>query len=719
MPVRRLKSKAVAVGLLATHGSANAFGSRDKVAVYWGQNSFGSSGQQAQQSLATYCANTDIDIIPISFLLQMSSGQGGVPVVNFANSGNGCGTFAGTQLLDCPQISKDIQTCQDQYKKTILLSIGGATYTEGGFKTEQAAVNMANLIWNMFGPPGSNAAGIAADMTAMEAPMITSSFGFGNVSTATILARGALPTNTPAEFLSLDTNIAPVLPSSTGLFLNASTVWQSASQSAVTYSDEGVEGDAVSTDPAAGAAAITQLEPLIPGQTTSRTPSSSPRSSTTSSRQTTPSSKSTTKSTTSSSRSSGSLTQLDPSIPGVSSSKTTSSSSKLTATSSKTTTTTSRAPTTSSSVPSPPAMAPSGMTLVTYTFRTTYTSIETKYETRTESIRDQGFTRNLNIDGTATDTAGNSEATSPADDGSEQGTAATVLRPFHSASVDGFDLDIEAPTQNFVPFAKRLRALMNAANTDANLNRQFYLTVAPQCPYPDVNNDAMLNGGVEFDAVFVQFYNNYCGIQSFIPGAATQWNYNFDTWNKWAVNGSANPNVKVFIGVPAGPTAAGSGYLSVANLKPVIEYSKKFSSFGGIMAWDASQASFVDYVRVFFFVGDFFDYEIDDAVDHGVNDSIDDSITQSCDIKPLHHTIHHKIYNPIHDSLNNSLNHSNNHPIHNSINHDIPHIQNHDRDSHDSIKRLLRCARDKLHYGIDFRGPLAADVRCAAASAFV
>ncbi|EGP83715.1 chitinase glycoside hydrolase family 18, partial [Zymoseptoria tritici IPO323] len=306
--------------------------SRDKVAVYWGQNSFGSSGQQAQQSLATYCANTDIDIIPISFLLQMSSGQGGVPVVNFANSGNGCGTFAGTQLLDCPQISKDIQTCQDQYKKTILLSIGGATYTEGGFKTEQAAVNMANLIWNMFGPPG---------------------------------------------------------------------------------------------------------------------------------------------------------------------------------------------------------------------------------------------------------------------------TAATVLRPFHSVSVDGFDLDIEAPTQNFVPFAKRLRALMNAANTDANLNRQFYLTVAPQCPYPDVNNDAMLNGGVEFDAVFVQFYNNYCGIQSFIPGAATQWNYNFDTWNKWAVNGSANPNVKVFIGVPAGPTAAGSGYLSVANLKPVIEYSKKFSSFGGIMAWDASQA----YVNTGFLSG--------------------------------------------------------------------------------------------------------------------
>jgi chitinase len=45
---------------------------------------------------------------------------------------------------------------------------------------------------------------------------------------------------------------------------------------------------------------------------------------------------------------------------------------------------------------------------------------------------------------------------------------------------------------------------MDAANSDASLGRQFYLTSAPQCPYPDVNNDAMLNGGVGFDAIFVQ-----------------------------------------------------------------------------------------------------------------------------------------------------------------------------------------------------------------------
>lgn len=53
---------------------------------------------------------------------------------------------------------------------------------------------------------------------------------------------------------------------------------------------------------------------------------------------------------------------------------------------------------------------------------------------------------------------------------------------------------------------------------------------------------------------------------------------------------SKNPAVKVFLGVPASTTAAGSGYESPANLLPVIKYCKQFSSFGGVMMWDASQA---------------------------------------------------------------------------------------------------------------------------------
>ena len=135
------------VSLLATKTSGN-------VAVYWGQNSYGNStGHYAQQRLADYCADTNVDVIPLAFLYQMTTGLGGEPVINFANQGNNCTLFNGTQLLQCPQIGEDITTCQAQYNKTVLLSIGGATYTEGGFNSTDQASATAQLMWETFGPP--------------------------------------------------------------------------------------------------------------------------------------------------------------------------------------------------------------------------------------------------------------------------------------------------------------------------------------------------------------------------------------------------------------------------------------------------------------------------------------------------------------------------------------------------------------------------------------
>ncbi|KAK6430556.1 Chitinase 2, partial [Oleoguttula sp. CCFEE 5521] len=160
-----------------------------------------------------------------------------------------------------------------------------------------------------------------------------------------------------------------------------------------------------------------------------------------------------------------------------------------------------------------------------------------------------------------------------------------VLRPFGTAVIDGFDLDIETASTNMVPFAQRLRTLI-----DADSSKQRYLTAAPQCVYPDVANNAMLSGDVHFDAIFVQFYNNPCGVQAFVPGAATQAAFNFATWDTWAKTVSANPAVKVLLGVPGGPSAAGLGYVDASTLAGIISYCKGFSSFGGVMMWDASQA---------------------------------------------------------------------------------------------------------------------------------
>ncbi|KAF2466203.1 glycoside hydrolase family 18 protein [Lindgomyces ingoldianus] len=286
--------------------------SKSNVAIYWGQNS---AGQQSTQSrLSNYCSDANINIIILSFLLRFN-GAGGQPVMNFANQGDKCSLFPGTETFNCPEIASDIPACQSQ-GKTILLSIGGDSYNEGGFSTSQAATDSADKIWAMFGPvqSGSNA-----------------------------------------------------------------------------------------------------------------------------------------------------------------------------------------------------------------------------------------------------------------------------LRPFSSAIVDGFDFDFEANVSNMATFANQLRSHMNSAT-----NKKYYLSAAPQCPFPDWYNKDIIDN-VSLDFLNVQFYNNGCGASSYVPGASDQWNFNFNQWDDWAQSASKNPAVKVLLGVPAN-TGAGRGYLTPSQLQPVIQYSAKYSSFGGVMMWDASQA---------------------------------------------------------------------------------------------------------------------------------
>ncbi|KAK8220995.1 glycoside hydrolase superfamily [Phyllosticta capitalensis] len=315
----RLASLAAAFATVKYASAGFNPSSKSNVAVYWGQNSHGVGGDnpEAQQRLSYYCANSNIDVIPMAFMTKIG-GADALPELNFANQGDPCSMFDGTNLKNCPEIAEDIATCQKTYGKTILLSIGGATYTEGGFASESAAVNAANKIWDIFGPYNSGS---------------------------------------------------------------------------------------------------------------------------------------------------------------------------------------------------------------------------------------------------------------------------SALRPFNTSAVDGFDFDFESTVQNMVPFVRQLRSLVDNASD----GKKRYLTAAPQCPYPDAADQPFLDA-VGLDAVFVQFYNNYCGVQSYNPGASEQYNFNFDTWDKWASQTSPNKNVKVLLGIPASSTAAGSGYLQPTALAPVLSYVKNFSSMGGVMMWDASQA---------------------------------------------------------------------------------------------------------------------------------
>lgn len=119
---------------------------------------------------------------------------------------------------------------------------------------------------------------------------------------------------------------------------------------------------------------------------------------------------------------------------------------------------------------------------------------------------------------------------------------------------------------------KRLRSHFNK-----DKSKKYYITGAPQCPFPD----AMLGPALEevgFDAIFVQFYNNYCSTLSS--------SFNFQTWDHWARHSSPNKNIKVFLGLPGSSTAAGSGYVPYQSLSPVVnKLYTTYSSFGGIMLW--------------------------------------------------------------------------------------------------------------------------------------
>ncbi|RAL09143.1 glycoside hydrolase family 18 protein [Aspergillus homomorphus CBS 101889] len=164
-------------------------------------------------------------------------------------------------------------------------------------------------------------------------------------------------------------------------------------------------------------------------------------------------------------------------------------------------------------------------------------------------------------------------------------SSSKALRPFGNASVDGFDFDFEATVSKMAPFANRLRTLANG-----DPSKQYFLTAAPQCPYPDLADQEILNGPVSIDAVWVQFYNNPCGLTSFQAGKDPQPSFNFAQWDTWAKTVSQNKNVKVLLGAPANTGAAGSGYVPISQLQQVIQYSKTFKSFGGVMLWDVTQA---------------------------------------------------------------------------------------------------------------------------------
>uniref|UniRef100_A0ACD5VX38 Uncharacterized protein n=1 Tax=Avena sativa TaxID=4498 RepID=A0ACD5VX38_AVESA len=147
----------------------------------------------------------------------------------------------------------------------------------------------------------------------------------------------------------------------------------------------------------------------------------------------------------------------------------------------------------------------------------------------------------------------------------------STSRPLGDAVLDGVDFDIESGNSaHWDDLARELKQLSTPY-------RPVYLAAAPQCPFPDASLGPAIDKGL-FDFVWVQFYNNPpCQFNASAGVGNLE-----SAWNRW----TRIPAKQVFLGLPAAPDAAGSGFIQPSDLiSTVLPVVKKSGKYGGIMLW--------------------------------------------------------------------------------------------------------------------------------------
>jgi chitinase len=169
--------------------------------------------------------------------------------------------------------------------------------------------------------------------------------------------------------------------------------------------------------------------------------------------------------------------------------------------------------------------------------------------------------------------------------------AAGRPRPFGDAVVDGFDLDLEAQTYD-MPSAEYIYKNYDVFGKYVKSNSKMLLSAAPQCVVPDVRISPVLKA-VPFDFIFTQFYNTrICSAAQAVQDIKDKKTSTF-TFDKWIseIKASANPNLKFYIGLAAGPDGLPThkeDYLTPEDANTLITKYKDNKNFGGVMLWEAS-----------------------------------------------------------------------------------------------------------------------------------
>ncbi|KUJ18345.1 glycoside hydrolase [Mollisia scopiformis] len=126
-------------------------GSSTNIAVYYGQ-----SPATSTTTLTSQCADPNIDIVILAFVISQLDG-GKYPSINF---GAACGGQTQMMineapgLLWCPGLASQIQICQATYGKKVLLSVGGST-SKISFSGPGQAQELGDVLWDVFGPAGN------------------------------------------------------------------------------------------------------------------------------------------------------------------------------------------------------------------------------------------------------------------------------------------------------------------------------------------------------------------------------------------------------------------------------------------------------------------------------------------------------------------------------------------------------------------------------------
>ncbi|RDL39109.1 uncharacterized protein BP5553_03449 [Venustampulla echinocandica] len=160
------------------------------------------------------------------------------------------------------------------------------------------------------------------------------------------------------------------------------------------------------------------------------------------------------------------------------------------------------------------------------------------------------------------------------------------LRPFGEVVIDGFDFDNENNNhQSYPVVASRLRTHFATSKTP---QKTYYLSSAPQCPFPDASNPLPLL--LLLDWVWVQFYNNPpCEIGSSGFAASVK------QWDAALQKSSLSVKPRLYIGAPAwgaaGPGAYNGGIKSAKGIVAVLNHARRLGvkNFGGAMFWDGPQ----------------------------------------------------------------------------------------------------------------------------------